>query len=388
MKMSKWTLLLIMLLTINPAFSQIERMEKEISALMEEFCSIGVSIAVVEDSKIVYKNAFGYKNIEDSVLLQVDDLFRIASVSKTFVATAIMQLVEKGKLNLDDDVNNYMDFEVRNPLFPKQPITIKMLLSHRSSITDSQKWDNLGRINPMCNVDYKKCYSNNIPGSKYIYSNMNYNLLGAVIENASNKRFDKYIKRHIIKPLRLKGSFNGLELPRSSFVDSYKYNKENDSFSYTGDVFQPKLSELSDYQLGYSTTIFSPPAGMIISAGELAEYMIMHINGGVNKGERVISEESEKIMHIIPEPQNHYALSISHYKKIINGEELLGQTGGHYGFHTSMIFHPQKKYGFVVFCNGCKSEGADGHELNFDIIRILYKYIITDRWTKNGKRNR
>lgn len=205
---------------------------------------------------------------------------------------------------------------------------------------------------------------------------MNYNLLGAVIEKVSRKRFDQYVDRYIVKPLHLNASFNGLSLSSDSFVKSYRYNKGKDMFSFAGDVFQPKSSELIDYRLGYSTTVFSPPAGMIISAGELAEYMIMHMNGGKYKRKRLFSEESAKILHEIPEPKNHYALSISHYKTIIDGEELLGQTGGHLGFHTAMIFHPEKKYGFVVLCNGCKSDGADGHELNFGIIRLLYYNLV------------
>lgn len=376
MGIKRWNILLITFLVTNIVLGQEIKLEQAISDLIQKYGGVGVSVAVVKDNSIVYTYAFGYKNREDSVPLQINDMFRIASISKTFVVTAIMQLVEKGKLSLDDDVNKFLNFKVQNPKYPEIPITIKMLMCHRSSINDSQKWDNLNIINPKQNVDYYKCYSESVPGTKFIYCNMNYNLLGAVIEIVSHKRFDKHIKKKLLKPLRIDGSFNKYDLDSSRFVNSYWYNKERDVYIPAGNVYQPFRKETKYYVLGYNTTDYAPPAGMIIRSVDLAKYMMMHMNNGVYGKNRIISKESEDIMHEVPVLNHTYALSISHYNSIIENEELLGQTGGQYGFHTAMIFHPEKKYGFVAFCNGCKSHGTDGHELNFDIIRVLYNYII------------
>ena len=375
----KWIILLTLFLTINVESVYADDVESEISTLIQKYDAVGVSVAVVKGDEIVYVNSFGYKDEEERIPLSNSDLFRIASVSKTFVATAIMQLVEKGKLTLDDDVNRYLKFKVQNPKFPDVPITVRMLLSHRSSINDSQKWDKLDRIIPKLNSDYEKCYGDFKPGSKYMYCNMNYNILGAVIENVCHKRFDKYIKKKIMSPLGLNGSFNRFDVDSLRFVKSYWYNRKRDKFHSINNVYQPLIRKRKNYILGYHTTDYAPPAGMIINAMELAKYMQMHINGGVYKKKRLVSNVSETEMRVVPNPKNHYALSITHYNNsIIQGEELLGQTGGHLGFHTAMIFHPEKKYGFVVFCNGCKSKSSDmdGYELNFDIIRCLYNNII------------
>ena len=173
--------------------------EDRILGYMRDFNCVGLSVVVVKDNTIVYDNTFGYNpNYEDPTErkpIRKGDIYWIASVSKTFVATAIMQLIEKKKLSLDDDVNNYLSFKVRNPQYPNTPITIRMLLSHRSSLNDHQYEYSFNRINPQTNPDYRSLYNNYKPGTDYFYCNLGYNILGAVIENASGLRFDDYIKQ-------------------------------------------------------------------------------------------------------------------------------------------------------------------------------------------------
>lgn len=379
MEMKKWIILLTLFFAVEAvhAQAQVVSLEKSIKALMHEYAAIGVSVAVVRNDSIVYTRAFGYRNREDSIPLQPDDLFRIASVSKTFVATAIMQLVERGKLSLDDDVNRYLAFRIQHPKYPDTPITIKMLLCHRSSINDSQGRATFDRINPDTNPDYAKCYCDYAPGEGYTYCNINYSLLGAVIENVSGERFDKYIRQYIIKPLGLQGSFNSKDMDSTHFVSPYLYRKKTDSLFRVKNIYQP-VGEIKKYKKGYSTILFSPAGGMIITPEELARYMVMHINQGRYGKTSVISHQSEQAMREVQTPKTSYALSLKHYDYIIPGEHLIGQTGGAHGIHTAMIFHPEKKYGFVVFCNGCKSKSINGHELNYEIIKSLYDSIIKD----------
>ncbi|MBC7937672.1 MAG: serine hydrolase [Rhizobacter sp.] len=113
-------------------------MKKSIADLQLQLSQIRPAVAGVKNSKQVYTAAFGLKNQATGQSLQTTDLFRIASISKSFVATGVMQLVEKKKLRLDDDVSKLLGFEIRNPTFPHAIITLKMLLSHRSSLNDSR----------------------------------------------------------------------------------------------------------------------------------------------------------------------------------------------------------------------------------------------------------
>ena len=250
-----------------------------------------------------------------------------------------------------------------------------MLLCHRSSINDSQGYKRFCGLVSQSGSLIEKCFSNYAPGNKYTYCNLNYNLLGAIIENITRKRFDKYIWKQIVKPLDIPGSFNVLDLDSTLFVKAYRYNKQQDSFQLSSDTYLPYKDELRHYQLGYSVPFLSAAGGMKITVVELAKFMMMHMNDGIFNKKRIIRSESEELMRQVPDKNHWYALSITHYNSIIQGERLLGQTGGAHGIHTAMIFHPEKKYGFVVFCNGCKSKSTNGQEMNFEIIRRLYEYL-------------
>ena len=112
------------------------QIEKQILDYMAEYKTAGMSVVLVKSDKVVYQNAFGYRDVETKEPLEINDIFRIASISKSFSGMSIMQLVEAGKISLDDDVNKYLDFSLRNPKHPDIPITVKMLLSHTSSMRD------------------------------------------------------------------------------------------------------------------------------------------------------------------------------------------------------------------------------------------------------------
>lgn len=115
---------------------------------MQETAVAGLSVAVVKNSKLIYTHSFGNKDIETGTALTADCLFRIASLSKSFSATSIMQLAEQKKLSLDEDISSLVSFKIRNPKFPETVIILRMAMSHRSSINDSQGYFTLDAINP------------------------------------------------------------------------------------------------------------------------------------------------------------------------------------------------------------------------------------------------
>ncbi|NBT08728.1 MAG: class A beta-lactamase-related serine hydrolase, partial [Chitinophagia bacterium] len=169
-----FTACFIYFLTPHLARAQEAAVEESIRTIMSQTNVVGVSVAVVKNNKIIYTHSFGLKNIEANMPLTDDCIFRIASISKSFSATSIMQLVEAKKLSLEDDASNLLGFTLRNPKFPDKVITLKMLLSHRSSINDSQGYFSLDSINPVTNPNYAKCYNNYEPGTGYMYCNLNY----------------------------------------------------------------------------------------------------------------------------------------------------------------------------------------------------------------------
>ena len=361
---------------INYAFGQTKNAEACIGELMQQAKVAGLSVAVVKDNRIIYTHSFGNKNIETNTPLTDDCLFRIASISKSFTATSIMQLVEQGKLSLADDVSKLVGFKVRNPKFPGKTITLKMILSHTSSINDREGYFSLDNINPDKNPYWAKCYNDYEPGTNYMYCNLNFNMAGTILEKVSGERFDQYVKHHILDPLGLYGGYCVDSLDKSRFATLYEYNADSNRFIASPGAYAPRSTEIANYTMGYSTPIFSPTGGMKISATDLAKYMMMHMNYGRYNGKRIIRKKSARLMQSKIAEKEGYGLAIMTRDTLIAGESLKGHTGSAYGLYSSMFFNPKKKFGIVAITNGYHSGVPGGLKV---IMRCLYDNFIYEK---------
>ena len=340
--------------------AQTAEAEACIASIMEQTDVVGISVAVVKKNKIIYTHSFGLKNMENNTPLSDENIFRIASISKSFSATSIMQLAEAKKLSLDDDLGDLVGFRVRNPKFPETVITLRMALSHRSSINDSQGYFTLDAINPDKNPDWAKCYSDYAPGTGYRYCNLNYNMIGTIIEKISGERFDQYVKKYILEPLDLYGGYWVDALDSTRFASIYKYQADTGRFIPMPAAYAPRRQEISNYIMGYSTPVFSPTGGMKISATDLARYMMMHMNEGRYKGKRIMSKKSARQMQHSLSEKEGYGLAIGTTERLIPGKTLKGHTGSAYGLYSAMYFHPKEKFGIVVISNGCNPAYSEG----------------------------
>ncbi len=357
--------------------AQNEKAEADIQTIMKRLDVVGLSVAVVKKGEIIYTHSFGLKNIETKAPLSDTDIFRIASISKSFSATSIMQLIEAGKLSLDADFSDLVGFKIRNPKFPDKAITLRMILSHTSSINDSQGYFTLDAINPVKNPDWQKCYSDVAPGTDYRYCNLNYNMIGTVIEKYSGQRFDNYVKNHIINPLGLYAGYNVDSLDAMRFATLHEYNTSTKKLSPSPLAYAPRREEIKNYVMGYSTPIFSPTGGMKISATDLAKYMTMHMNYGKYKVTRIMSKKSARLMQTKISENEGYGMAIANREDVIPGKLMTGHTGSAYGLYSAMFFNPKEKFGIVVITNGCNPSSTNG--LN-DVLRAgvnsLYENFI------------
>ncbi|MBZ4188586.1 serine hydrolase domain-containing protein [Niabella beijingensis] len=345
--------------------------------LMEQYRAVGMSVAVVKDNKIIYNRSFGYKDPEVKTLIQNTDLFRIASISKSFTATSLMQLIEQGRISLKDEVTKLVGFKVNNPQYPDIPITLEMLLSHTSSINDKNGYFTLDAINPEKNPSWAKAYNDYKPGTGYEYCNLNFNLAGAILERASGERFDQYVKQHVLQPLQLYGGYLVDSLARDRLVPLYEYDDASKTFAVSPGAYTSPKAKLVNYAKGYSTPVFSPTGGMKISALDLAKYMMMHMNYGSSNTVRIISEESSKTMQTKRSDKENYGLALWTTENLIAGEKMVGHTGDAYGLYSSMFFQPEKKFGFVVITNGCLPQYKQSVvALLYDAVNYLYQNCI------------
>jgi CubicO group peptidase (beta-lactamase class C family) len=340
---------------------QEKKTNKAIQAVMEEFQIVGLSAAIVQDGQIVYNHSFGYKDLETKTPLANDHMMRIASISKSFTATGLMQQVERGVISLDDDVSDLIGFTIRNPHHPDVPITLRMVLSHTASIRDKEDYFTLDHINPAVNGDCADSFFEYAPGTGYNYSNLGLNLAGTILEKVSGVRFDQYVKDSIITRLGLVGGHNVDCLDQSKLASLY--TRRNGQY-VKSNAYASVADQLPNYIMGYSAPMFSPTGGVKISAHDLAQYMIMHMNYGQLNGVRIISEESSRTMqtpvwYIQKKGEDQYGLCLEEFVGMVDDDKYnrpghypVGHTGSAYGLRSIMIWSPADRWGIVAMTNG------------------------------------
>lgn len=353
----------------------LERTAAGLDSIVERYSAAGLAVAVVDEGKIVYSGTFGYKDLDSKAPWKEEDVLRIASISKSFVATGILQLVEQGKLSLDADVSELMGMKFRNPDYPRHVITVRMLLSHTSSLSDSNGYFSFESLG-------EKSWNSYEPGTAYQYCNLGYNTLGAIIEKVSGERFDQYVYNHILKPLGVYAHHNVHELAPDRLVDIYTYNKADGTYNCS-DAYPSIAYKLENYTLGYSAPVFSPTGGLKISARDLAKVMMMHMNGGTLNGVKILSPESCTLMQSEITPTNYqgerYGMAMLRTNDLLEGHRLVGHDGLALGAHTAMFWHPEKKFGFVIMTNGCNAV-TDKVFANIlcETAECLYRNLIKD----------
>lgn len=363
----------------NVIVNKIERTDKELHQVMTNNSAVGLSVVAVKDGKVIYNKSLGYKDLENKIPMEDSDVLRIASISKSFTAIGILQLVEQGKLDLDTDVSEIMGFTIRNPKYPQTPITVRMLLSHISSMSDSNGYFTLNKLNPDSSSTWQKAWNDYTPETKYQYCNLGYNTLGAILEKVSGERFDKYILNHIIKPLNLYASYNVADLDPSKFIKLYKYHSDG-TFTQS-DAYTSLEKDLENYILGYSTPLFSPTGGMKISTLDLAKVMMMHMNKGTLNNVKILEESSCNLMQSKITPTNYtneyYGMGIITTDNLLKGHTLTGHDGLALGAYTAMYWSKEGNYGFVIATNGCSGKTAyDFANILCESAECLYRNLI------------
>ena len=379
--------------TADPACAQRltpAQVEEKIRGYMDECKTVGMAVVMVKGDKVVYQKAFGYRDKDTREPLDINDIFRIASISKSFSGISILQLVEAGKMSLEDDVNDILGMKIRNPRYPDIPVTVKMLLSHTSSMTDGGGVD---MYRDLTYVDESKTDIKTIrekawlpypPGKGYKYCNRGLNIIGLIIEKVSGERFDEYVLNHILKPIGVDNAGYNLDaLDSSTFTKLYIYYKKSDKLvPGKGYVRNNEIKVANGtYQIGKDGCYWSPTGGMKISAPNLAKWMMTLRNGGMApNGNRIISEAGcRKLLTPVIETGEgtQYCLTTRVEPRFIKGKKLKGHTGSAQGLFSCMYFCPDEDWGFVCICSSGKRESVNGiRTIYYKTVNLLYDQYI------------
>jgi CubicO group peptidase (beta-lactamase class C family) len=259
--------------------------------------------ATFDSSGINDSGASGLADRARGRALTIEDPVRIASISKLVVALGVMRLVEQRKLDLDQDVSFYLGHRLRNPAFPDRAITLRLLLSHRSSLRDEVDYAiPLGRTVSEAVSDPKAFDPEHPPGTYFRYANLNFPIVASVLERAAGERFDRLMARLVLEPLGLDACFNWTTCSDSTVARAVVL------YAPDGSVVRDDLGgrrpdcpvlapegvdcNLSAYRPGDNGALFSPQGGLRISVADLAVIGRLILNGGFHDGRRFLASAS------------------------------------------------------------------------------------------------
>ncbi|MGB4772859.1 MAG: serine hydrolase domain-containing protein [Chitinophagaceae bacterium] len=344
---------------------------------MRESGIVGLGAAVIIDEKVVWSKGYGYADLETKKPFTTRTVMNIGSVAKNFTGVCLMKAVEDGRLSLDEDINKYLPFPVRNPNFPDEKITLRQLVTHSSTLTDRDPFygetynytggrvEELGSFmqnyfDPKGKYYSKENFLNYKPGTYYQYANIPAALAGYIVEYVTGKTLQTYGQELIFKPLQLKQT--GWSVQQITLADHSKlYERKGDTLNLI------PLYTFPTY----------PEGGVRSSVQDLSAYFIMLLNNGSYNGVRILKSSSVQEMKRFqfnaankPENMNIAKLNSGIFWSTKLGATRVGHNGSDPGVRVFMLTDLKEEISVVLFIN----TSIDDEAVPFQIYEILYKF--------------
>ncbi len=319
----------------------------------------GATLAVVKDGHLLFAQGYGYADLKTRRLVVADEtLFRPGSVSKLFTWTSVMQLVEQGKLDLDRDVNDYLDFKVPEKF--GKPITLRNIMTHTAGFEETLSELFLAKPEqqyPLHDYLIRHMPQRIFPPGKVVaYSNYATTLAGYIVQRVSGEPFAAYVENHIFKPLGMAHStFRQPASPALMKLMATGYKQASDEKPVPFEVVE------------------AAPAGSLSStAPDMARFMLAHLGGGEIDGVRILKPETVREMQA-----RNYTLApglngfnLGFYDENRNGHRIIGHAGDTVAFHSDLHLIVDANTGVFMSFNSLGKEGEVGHARS-DIFRAF-----------------
>ena len=382
--------------SLAPALLYPDSLTQALKELYSQGYINGFAVTLVNGSGPLYQKGFGYMDVAAKKLYTDSTIQNIASISKTFIGISLMKAQELGKLKLDDPVNSYLPFKVINPYFPEKEITIRHLATHTSTITDTKYYDKksyvlkdnipadkLKDLNETFNspsskstlLEFlpmildtkgkyykKKGFLQELPGTKFDYSNIGATLAALVLEQATGVPFDEFTAKYILNPLNMDAS-------------GWSYDKIN--LSMHSKLYSDKETELPFYEL-----ITYPDGGMRTTAKDMGKYLSELIKAKSGKGTLLNPDSyNEYFKEQLNESHFEERDSVFPYNDEYNmgifmghsGNGAIGHTGGDPGVSSLMFFDTTTGIGRFLMINTSLNSQEGANEF-FGIMNALGDY--------------
>jgi CubicO group peptidase (beta-lactamase class C family) len=353
-----------------------EALDAFISSRMETAHVPGLAAAVVHDGRVVWTGAYGLRDVDAGLEVATSTPFMLASTAKLVTATAMMHLWEDGGFALDEAIDPHLPFTVRNPSHQETPLTFRQLLMHLSSIRDN--WNVLDALYvagdstiPLGSFleDYlvpggayyhaTRNYSSSAPGVRWEYSNVGFALVGYLVETISGIPFDEYCEQRIFGPLGMSQSgWHLADFPMPSAVA-----RPHQYLDGLGTHFVWPHYGYPDYPDGQLRT----------SAADLASFMLLHANGGVSGGQRILQTETVEMIQTVSMPDVAPGQGLSFYWTSANGRPVVGHNGGDVGVNTDLFIDTELGSAVLVLAN----LGVSAADAMWEIVERLFSDALT-----------
>jgi CubicO group peptidase (beta-lactamase class C family) len=302
----------------------------------------GAVISVVKDGKVLFAKGYGYADLKaKKPVSPTDTLFRPGSISKLFTWTAVMQQVEQGKIDLDRDINDYLDFKV--PATFDKPITMRNIMTHTSGFSETVKDMFVDEPKDLTNlrsylVDHmpKRIFP---PGTTPAYSNYATSLAGYIVQRVSGQPLEQYLQQHILQPLAMEHSSFAQPLPpnlKDLMSQGYKSGSEKSG--------PGKFEVIAPWPAGSAS----------VSAMDMTHFMIAHLQNGQYNGAQILKSATAEMMHsrqALPAGDALNAMCLGFYEEAQNGQRIIGHGGDTVYFHSDLHLIPAANLGFFVSYN-------------------------------------
>lgn len=364
---TKISLLLLFLSTF--CFGQtLPKIDSYIENEMKSNNAAALAVAIIDSGKVVHINAYGYRDLKNKRKATIHTPFHIASVSKTVTNLAVFKLVESEQLDLNTDINKYLPFEVKNPHYPNDIITIRELLNHRSGIKDNFEIYKSYWLEPMGDInielksflkdylvaggkDYRaENFESKLSYQSFSYSNTGVTILALIIETVSGMKYEDYCQESIFEPLGMKNT--------SWFLKNLDSNLVAKTY-----VYQDSLGLTFKGHNGYPDY----PAGQLRTS--IYDYSIL-LKGYLNAENSNFILNANTTSKITPTPSISHEGFYTWFLYAINNNIYYGHAGGDTGVRTRVIMDVKKKRGIVLFANS-----------EFKILNLI-KEIEKQMWSK------
>lgn len=314
----------------------------------------GMVIVVVKDGGLIFAKGYGFTDSAKKTQISPEkSLFRLGSISKLFIWTAVMQLVEQGKLDLDRDVNDYLDFKIP-PTFDA-PITLRNIMTHRTGFEESIKdlvVSSSRDLLPLSQYLQSHMPSRIFPPGKIpAYSNYAATMAAYIVERISGQNFNNYVEEHFFKPLDMNNSTFQQPLP-----DTLKTSMSNGYILGSG---KPKSFEF--FQI-------APAGSLSASALDMSHFMIMHLQNGRYKNVQIMKPETAIQLHTRQEgwPETMNAMCLGFYEQSQNGYRIIGHEGNTVLFHSNLFLILDANTGLFISYNSAGQSTLDPRSLLFN----------------------